>query len=124
MLKRRMVDTGEHTDLVGKKKMDYGVGMRRMGNPAVPDYEGRHKGVGNRVNPGTMRDGDPTIPDYADPPHNWIKGAIKHPGALHEQLGVAQGEKIPAKKMAAARAGKYGAKAEKRAHLAKTLSKM
>lgn len=54
---------------------------------------------------------------------NWIKGAIKHPGALHKQLGVAEGEKIPAKKMAAARAGKYGPKAEKRAHLAKTLSK-
>lgn len=52
---------------------------------------------------------------------NWIKGAIKHPGALHRQLGVKEGEKIPAKKMAAARAGKYGAKAEQRAHLAKTL---
>lgn len=25
----------------------------------------------------------------------WIQGAIKHPGALHEQLGVPQGEKIP-----------------------------
>jgi len=51
----------------------------------------------------------------------WIQGAIKHPGALHKQLGVPQGEKIPAKKMSAARAGKYGPTAEKRAHLAKTL---
>jgi len=53
-----------------------------------------------------------------------IKSAIKHPGALHSQLGVKQGEKIPAKKMAAARAGKYGALAEKRANFAKTLSKL
>ena len=52
---------------------------------------------------------------------NWIAGAIKHPGALHEQLGVPQGEKIPAKKMAAASSGKYGALAEERAHLAHTL---
>lgn len=33
----------------------------------------------------------------------WIKGAIKHPGALHRALGVPEGEKIPAKKMAAAK---------------------
>jgi hypothetical protein len=52
---------------------------------------------------------------------HWIKGAIRHPGALHTQLGVPQGEKIPASKMAAARAGKYGKKAEKRAAFAHTL---
>jgi hypothetical protein len=51
----------------------------------------------------------------------WIAGAIKHPGALHAQLHVPQGKKIPAKKMAAAKAGKYGATAAKRANLAKTL---
>lgn len=51
----------------------------------------------------------------------WIQKAIKHPGALHRQLGVPQGKKIPAGKMAAARAGKYGAKAQKRANFAKTL---
>lgn len=33
---------------------------------------------------------------------NWIAGAIKHPGGLHKALGVPQGEKIPAKKMAKA----------------------
>jgi hypothetical protein len=33
---------------------------------------------------------------------NFIKGAIKHPGALHKELGVPQGQKIPAKKMASA----------------------
>jgi hypothetical protein len=32
---------------------------------------------------------------------NWIAGAIRHPGALHRALGVPEGQKIPAKKMAA-----------------------
>jgi hypothetical protein len=30
---------------------------------------------------------------------NFIAGAIKHPGALHEQLGVPQGKTIPAGKL-------------------------
>ena len=51
---------------------------------------------------------------------NWIAGAVgKHPGALHKEMGVPQGEKIPAKKLnaAAAKGGKEG----ERARLAKTL---
>lgn len=55
---------------------------------------------------------------------HWIGNAIKHPGALHKQLHVPAGQKIPAKKMAAARAGKDGPLAQKRANLAKTLSKL
>jgi len=27
---------------------------------------------------------------------NFIKGAIKHPGALHKELGIPQGQDIPA----------------------------
>ncbi len=52
----------------------------------------------------------------------WIKGAIKHPGALRKQLGVKQGEKIPKSKLKAAakKSGKLG----HRARLAITLSKM
>lgn len=52
----------------------------------------------------------------------WIQKAIKKPGALKESLGVKQGEKIPAKKLAAAakKPGKMG----QRARLAQTLSKM
>jgi hypothetical protein len=52
----------------------------------------------------------------------WIQGAIKKPGALHEQLGVPQGKKIPAKKLseAASKGGKIG----QRARLAQTLGKM
>ena len=30
---------------------------------------------------------------------NWIAGAIKHPGALHRELGVPQGQKIPQSKL-------------------------
>jgi hypothetical protein len=51
--------------------------------------------------------------------NNWIAGAIKHPGALHKDLGVPQGEKIPAAKMAAA-ASKPGV-VGRRARLAETL---
>jgi len=53
---------------------------------------------------------------------NWIQGAIKKPGALHKQLGVPMGQKIPAGKLAvaAAKGGKLGA----RARLAQTLKKM
>lgn len=50
---------------------------------------------------------------------NWIAGAIKHPGALHKQLGVAQGKKIPAGKLAAA--ASKGGKLGERARLAETL---
>lgn len=50
---------------------------------------------------------------------NFIAKAIKKPGELHRDLGIKQGEKIPAKKLAAAakRPGKVG----QRARLAETL---
>lgn len=50
---------------------------------------------------------------------NWIAGAIKHPGALHRELGVKVGHKIPAGKLASA--AKKGGKEGKRARLAETL---
>ena len=51
----------------------------------------------------------------------WISKAIKHKGALHKQLGVKPGEKIPKQqlKKAAGAGGKLG----KRARLAITLAK-
>jgi hypothetical protein len=51
----------------------------------------------------------------------WIQKAIKKPGALHKQLHVPAGEKIPAEKLksAAEKGGKLG----KRANLAMTLKK-
>lgn len=44
---------------------------------------------------------------------NWIKGAIKHPGALHKALGVPAGTKIPTVMLAAAakKKGKIGQRA-------------
>ena len=53
---------------------------------------------------------------------NWIAGAIKKPGALHADLGVPQGQKIPAAKLAAA--AKQPGKVGQRARLAKTLKGM
>jgi hypothetical protein len=43
----------------------------------------------------------------------WISGAIKKPGALHKQMGIAQGKKIPAGKLekAASKGGKLGQRA-------------
>ena len=52
----------------------------------------------------------------------WISGAIKHPGALHKELGVPQGEKIPAKKLQAA-AHSSNPTERKRAVLAETLKR-
>lgn len=52
---------------------------------------------------------------------NWIAGATKNKGALHKALGVPQGEKIPAAKLAKAAASKNPTM-RKRAALAKTLS--
>jgi hypothetical protein len=52
----------------------------------------------------------------------WIQKAIKKPGALRKQMGVSEGQKIPAKKLAAAakKPGKLG----QRARLAQTLKSM
>lgn len=52
----------------------------------------------------------------------WIQKAIKKPGALHKQMGVPEGEKIPAGKLAAA--AEKGGKLGKRARLAMTLKKL
>lgn len=56
-------------------------------------------------------------------PKNFIKGAIKHPGALHKTLGVPEGEKIPEKKLEKAEHSKNPL-TRKRADLAKTLRKL
>ena len=52
---------------------------------------------------------------------NWIKKAIKHPGALHKDLHVKKGEKIPEKKLEKAEHSKSKV-IVKRANMAKTLS--
>jgi hypothetical protein len=52
----------------------------------------------------------------------WIQEAIKNPGALHKQLNIPEGKKIPTSKLKEAehKGGKLG----KRAQLAETLKKL
>ena len=50
---------------------------------------------------------------------NWIKGAIKHPGSLHKEMGIPEGKKIPESKLKKAESA--GGKLGKRARLAETL---
>jgi hypothetical protein len=52
----------------------------------------------------------------------WIQKMHMKKGALHKEMGVPKGKKIPAKKLAAA--AKKGGKLGKRARLAETLKKM
>lgn len=84
----------------------------------------------SRVSAATLRDGsieETSAPESEsgmklDEAKKWIAGAIKKPGALHKQMGVPEGKKIPAGKLAAAadKGGKLGA----RARLAQTLKKL
>lgn len=55
---------------------------------------------------------------------NWIQKALRpsSKGALHRQMGVPAGKKIPAGKLAVA--AQKGGKLGKRARLAQTLSRM
>lgn len=53
---------------------------------------------------------------------NFIQKAIKHPGALHRELGVPVGQKIPRAKLLAA-AKKSGTEG-RRARFAMTLAKL
>lgn len=54
---------------------------------------------------------------------DWISGAVKHPGALHRELGVPKGHKIPASKLKAATRSDDPTE-RKRAFLAETLAHM
>lgn len=49
----------------------------------------------------------------------WIQHAIKHPGALHRELHVGAGQKIPKAKIEAA--ARKGGKLGERARFAETL---
>ena len=51
---------------------------------------------------------------------DWIQNAIKKPGALHKELGVKQGTKIPEAKLKKAEHSKSPL-LKKRANLAETL---
>lgn len=53
----------------------------------------------------------------------FIQKAIKHPGKLHRDLGIPQGEKIPAKRLAKAAHSKKPS-LRREAILAETLKKL
>ncbi len=52
----------------------------------------------------------------------WVQDLDK--GGLHQSLGAPQSQKISTGKLRAARAGRYGKKAQKQAIAAKTLAKL
>lgn len=87
-------------DFVRKKYSIPGVRMGQKGEPAIVIEKKR----------GGMAKGG-----------NWIAGAIKHKGALHRDLGVPMGQKIPAGKLEKATHSSNPTIA-KRARLAKTLA--
>lgn len=86
---------------------------RGMGCISPSKMPGKPKKIVRKDNPDV-------VDEYAK--GGWIKDAIKKPGALRKELGVKSGEKIPAKKLAAAakKPGKLG----QRARLAETLKGM
>lgn len=55
--------------------------------------------------------------------NNWISDAVKNPGALHRELHVPEGQKIPEDKIEKASHSK-NKKLARRANLAKTLGKL
>ena len=57
--------------------------------------------------------------NHAKKKAHWIAGAIKHKGALHRQLGVPAGKKIPQSKLKSAEA--KGGLVAKRARFAELL---
>ena len=72
---------------------------------------------------GHYESADPMVGiDHAEKPKNFIKGAIKHPGALRQELHIKKGKTIPEKKLKSAE--KKGGLIGKRAHLAETLKKL
>lgn len=87
-------------EAVPKKKRKRGGPVEGAGSKKRLDRQGRKSGDGN-----------------------FIAGAIKHPGALHRDLGVPQGEKIPAAKLDAA-THSSDPKVARRANFAKTMKKM
>ena len=96
----------------GMVRDENGVMERKMAKGGFPDLTGDNKVTQADIlkGRGVFKKG------------GWIQGAIKKPGALREQLGVKQGEKIPKAKLTAA--AKKGGKLGQRARLAITLSKM
>jgi hypothetical protein len=92
------------------------------------EYERRNatpemSGIGSSASASAHDAEEVAKPAYKKGGANWIKGAIKKPGALHKALKVPEGEKIPMAKIEKAEASK-NPKLAKRAQLAETLRGM
>lgn len=92
----------------GGKVKGYAAGGYAIPNPPAPVAAA--PSVGRRY---AMKNGGKV---------NWIADATKNKGGLHKSLGVPAGEKIPAKKMAAA--AKKSGTVGKQARLAETLKSL
>lgn len=96
--------------------------------PVAQDMDSDQLPVGGEEGPSDQGDiGEITFEqskEIDETKKKWIQNAIKpaKKGALHKQLGVPQGQKIPADKLAAA--AKKGGKVGQRARLAMTLKKL
>jgi len=74
--------------------------------------EKKHKAVQAQYKAATTSEARADAPaENMEEAKKWIKGAVKHPGALHKALGVKKGETIPTKKLRAIQA-KLAKKAE------------
>jgi len=101
-------------------------GLKKGGKAGHPDVAEDKALIKKMVKPSAMRDancygGKTKKADGGKV--KWIQKAIKHPGSLHKALHVAEGEKIPAKKLEKAEHSK-NPKLAKKAHLAETLKRM
>ena len=96
------------------------VGNRggRMKKAAGGDTEGGADSMQDAMNPASHKRGGRA--HRKDGGGNWIAGAIKHPGALHKELKVPEGKKIPEKKLEKAEHSD-NPKEAKRARFAETL---
>ncbi len=103
--------------------MGFGMGMHVPGNSPKTAEErktAKHKK--------TMRGKDysykkPGTTEHVTPKKKGQKSIKFKAGSLHKILGVPQGTKIPASKMAAAKSGKYGKAAKEKALLAQNVLK-
>lgn len=105
----------------GKKHVG---GFKRGGAPKHPDAKEDKALIRQMVKPRAIKPSmERAMRADGGKADHWIAGAVKHPGALHKELHVPEGEKIPAKKLEKAEHSKNPTE-RKRAHLAETLKGM
>jgi hypothetical protein len=126
---------GVKEDSATDKKMDRALGITEkdekkvgQGGDSCSICGGNHPGKGCSMGKGGSSKAKSRANDHDEDDlgrggdgKNWIAGATKNKGALHRKLGVPEGTKIPASKMAQA-AKSSDPTERKEASLAKTLS--